>query len=315
MNTDCTVVFYHYIRDVARTSFPGTKGLSPAEFSAQLDWLESQMRIIDGPTFERAALGAERLPTETALLTFDDGFVDHYENAYPELKARGVGGMFFVSGATLDPQPMLLNVHKTHFLLSTLGAEQFGQDVADCLAAAGHRSSSPADAREGVYRYDEAPDVRAKRQLNYELPYEVADAVLDELFRRYLGDPVRFARALYLTPDMIAEMARGGMTFGYHTRTHRVLSRLPRAEQERELMDGVALIRRLTGQQAVPFCYPYGFSHTYDRDTLDVLSDAGYSVAFTTARRPASLPAASRYEVPRFDTRDLPKQPGAQVHA
>jgi peptidoglycan/xylan/chitin deacetylase (PgdA/CDA1 family) len=309
----CTVVFYHYVRDVERTRFPGIKALSTADFSAQLDWLAARFRIIDGPTFERAALGGMRLDEPTALLTFDDGFVDHYTSAFVEMRRRGMGGVFFVAGATLGDRPSLLNVHKTHFLLSALGAERFGAVVNARIEGV---TTSAVDAeREGIYRYDEAPDVRAKRLLNYELPYEVADRLLDELFREHLGDPEPFARELYLNAAMIAEMAREGMTFGYHTRSHPVLSRLSRRQQEAELIDGVALIRRLTGQRDVPFCYPYGFTHTYNQDTLDVLAQAGYSVAFNTVRAPARLPATSRYEVPRFDTRDVVQQHEAQVHA
>lgn len=309
----CTVVFYHYVRDVERTRYPGIKALSTSEFASQLDWLASRFRIIDGPEFERAALGGEPPAEPTALLTFDDGFVDHYVNAYPEMRRRHVGGIFFIAGATLDDPPTLLNVHKTHFLLSALGAERFGALVDGLLT--GVDMGAAGERRDGIYRYDEAPDVRAKRLLNYELPYDVADRVLDTLFREHVADPVAFARQLYLSADMIAEMARGGMTFGYHTRSHPVLSRLSRAQQEAELVDGVERIRSLTGQPSVPFCYPYGFPHTYNQDTLDVLAQAGYSIAFNTLREPAKLPAPSRYELPRFDTRDVVRRHEAQVHA
>ena len=311
--SSCTVVFYHYVRDVERTPYPGIKALSTSEFSAQLDWLAARFRIIDGPEFERAALDGHAVSGPTALLTFDDGFVDHYEHAFTEMRRRHVGGMFFVAGSTLGENPSLLNVHKTHFLLSALGAERFGALVETRLTG---RSAAPeSGGRDGIYRYDEAPDVRAKRLLNYELPYDMADRLLDDLFREHVGDPAAFARDLYLSADMIAEMAREGMTFGYHTRSHRVLSRLARAEQESELADGVAAIRRLTGQRTVPFCYPYGFTHTYNRDTLDVLAQAGYSIAFNTVREPARLPAPSRYEVPRFDTRDVMRHYEARLHA
>jgi peptidoglycan/xylan/chitin deacetylase (PgdA/CDA1 family) len=314
MTSACTVVFYHYVRDVERTQFPGIKALSTADFAAQLDWLQARFRIVDGATFERAALGQETLAGPTVLLTFDDGFVDHYENAYAELRRRGIGGIFFVAGAALDGAPSLLNVHKTHFLLSVLGADRFGREVEARLART-FVEHAGSGAREGIYRYDEAPDLRAKRLLNYELPYDVADRLLDDAFREHVGDPAVFARDLYVNADMIAEMADGGMTFGYHTRSHRVLSRLSRRDQEAELAGGAALIRRLTGQRTVPFCYPYGFTHTYNGDTLELLAQTGYSIAFNTVRQPAELPAPSRYELPRLDTRDVARQHEAEMHA
>jgi peptidoglycan/xylan/chitin deacetylase (PgdA/CDA1 family) len=310
----CTIVFYHYVRDVERTPFPEIKALSVAAFAAQLDWLQARFDIIDGATFERAVLTATPFDRPTALLTFDDGFVDHYENVFPILRARGLGGIFFVSGATQGPKPRLLNVHKTHFLLSRLGAARFSAAAADALAAAGVAAATPA-TREGIYRYDEAPDVRVKRILNYEAPYPVADAVLSSLFERHLGNSEEFARGLYLSAGQVREMAAGGMTFGFHTETHPVLARLSRDAQRAELGHGVGLIQELTGQPHVSFCYPYGFTHTYNADTLDVLAESGYSMAFNTVRRKAAIGVEPRYELPRFDTRDVARAPEVAAHA
>ena len=302
----CTIVFYHYVRDVERTPFPGVKALSVADFAAQLDWLQARFDLVDGPTFERAVVTGVGFGRPTALLTFDDGFVDHYEHVFPLLRSRGLGGIFFLAGATLGASPTLLNVHKTHFVLARLGAKRFAREVADALEAEGmpvpHGGSGE---REGVYRYDEAPDVWIKRILNYEAPYPVADRVLSTLFERHVGDSGVFARALYLSASQVREMARDGMTFGFHTRSHPVLSRLDHNEQRQELHGGPALIADLTGQDTVSFCYPYGFPHTYNTDTLHVLEEYGYSMAFNTLRCQALIGRAPRYELPRFDTRDV----------
>lgn len=304
--TGCTVVFYHYVRDVARTPFPGIRALGVDAFAAQLDWLQARFDVLDGATFEAAVASGRAFDRPTALLTFDDGFVDHYAHVFPILRERGLGGIFFVSGATLGSRPRLLNVHRTHFLLSALGAERFTEAVSAALEQAGIAGAPRAD-RDGVYRYDEAPDVRIKRILNYEAPYPVVDRVLSSLFERHLGDDGAFARSLYLSEAQIREMAAGGMTFGFHTETHPVLSRLDREAQARELRRGVGLVRDLTGQRAVSLCYPYGFPHTYNADTLDLLAACGYSMAFNTVRREARLGEEARYELPRFDTRDVPR--------
>jgi peptidoglycan/xylan/chitin deacetylase (PgdA/CDA1 family) len=196
-------------------------------------------------------------------------------------------------------------VHKPHFLLSHLGAERFTAAVADGLESAGMETGLGAGRRDGVYRYDEAPDVRVKRILNYEAPYDVAARVLSTLFERHIGDADAFARDLYLSPAQIREMASGGMTFGFHTETHPVLSRLDAEAQRRELQHGPQLIQALTGQRTCSFCYPYGHSHTYNTSTLRVLEECGYSMAFNTDRREIQVGRDARYELPRFDTRDV----------
>lgn len=295
------VVMYHYVRDAEQTVFPSLKALRRSEFAAQLDWLAATRRPVDYSAFERWNSAAH---DGTFLLTFDDGVIDHYVTAFPALRARGWGGVFFLAGGALADAPRMLNVHRTQFLLAALGAERFAEAVAaearpdDTGSALGHRRE--------VYRYDDAPDLAAKHRLNYEMPMAEADRVLATLFERHLGDEGAFARELYLTRDMIREMADAGMTFGFHTEAHPVLSRLDRQSQARETARGVGLIRELTGQRGVPFCYPYGHVHTYNADTLAVLDEAGYSVAFTTARRIARPGQDQRLEIPRIDTRDLP---------
>ncbi|MBM3777173.1 MAG: hypothetical protein FJW23_02895 [Acidimicrobiia bacterium] len=297
------VVMYHYVRDSGRTGFPALKALAVDDFVAQLDWLASACTPIGLDRFEQAA-ASDALPAGAALLTFDDGFVDHAETVWPLLRARGWSGVFFVSGAAVADPPRLLNVHKTQFLLARLGADRFAAEV---LSAAGRDLAAGLDRRAEVYRYDQAPDVAAKHLLNYELPADEATRVLSRLFARHIGDDTAFARSLYLSQDQIRAMAAGGMTFGFHTETHPVLSRLDAASQRREVERGVDLLRDLTGQRSVPFCYPYGHPHTYNADTLAALAAAGYSAAFTTTRRLARPESDPPFEIPRYDTRDIPR--------
>jgi peptidoglycan/xylan/chitin deacetylase (PgdA/CDA1 family) len=101
-------------------------------------------------------------------------------------------------------------------------------------------------------------------------------------------------------------MAAGGMSFGYHTRSHRMLARLSLNDQRTELADGVRWLRSLTGHRTVSFCYPWGGPGTYTGDTLRLLAETGYSVGFNTERRVADLGIDGRFELPRYDTRDLP---------
>jgi peptidoglycan/xylan/chitin deacetylase (PgdA/CDA1 family) len=263
--------------------------------------------VISLDVLERALDGEAVLPERAALLTFDDGFVDHYRTVCPMLRSRGVSGVFFVAEDTCGSSPRLLGVHKVQFLLAHMGATAFGRAVVERGRLSSERRGVAA-SREvfGADRWEQADDRRIKEVLHYELPFDEADALLDDLFAEYIGDASEFARDLYVSDAMVAEMAAAGMTFGYHTRTHRMLSRLGPRDQERELSAGVTWIRGLTGQSRVPFCYPWGGPNTYTADTLRILADAGYSSAFNTVRRTVDLVRDGRFELPRLDTRDLP---------
>lgn len=309
----CLVVMYHYVRDSRTTAFPDIRALAPALFRQQLDWLQANYTVVTQAELEAALAAGGTLPANAALLTFDDGFVDHFDTACPMLVERGLTGTFFLSQDACGPAPRLLNVHKTQFLLARLGAAEFSRAV-----LAESRLPRPAVDGPGVFGgdlWEQGDDRAVKHLLNYQLPFADADVILEALFDRHIGDAPTFARGLYLDDAMVREMARHGMTFGFHTRSHRMLSRLTAAEQAAEVGSGVEWIRGLTGQDTVPFCYPWGGRQTYTAETAGILRDAGYSVAFNTERRRLRLRADGRYELPRLDTRDLPPYTGGEPTA
>lgn len=304
MNAPCTAVMYHYVRDTQKTDYPAIKALSIADFERQLDWLQENFDVLHFPDFESAVQGKKTFSKPTALLTFDDGFIDHHTTVFPIFQRRGISGVFFVVDATLREEPLLLNVHKTHFLLAKLGAKAFEDAVKAELQ--NRKIAFDRSAREGIYRYDRKNDFDVKKLLNYELPFDVSDDLLENLFRHFIGDSVAFAKSLYLSPRKIREMAKAGMTFGPHTRSHRVLSRLSPEEQQEELQKGAGMIRELTGQTSIPFCYPYGHPHTYTQATQQILEETGHSVAFNTVRAPVRFGVDAPFALPRYDTKDLP---------
>ncbi len=300
----CAVAMYHYIRDTADTPFPTLNALSLADFDAQVAFLGETRRLIGFDEFE-AGLGGAVLPDETALLTFDDGVRDHLE-ILPRLVARGIRGAFFVSGDTLGSQPRMLNVHKVHVLVARLGADTLLERLIRALPAEHVPEKAAEPAAPELYRYDGLAARTVKRLLNYVLPMDVAAGVLSELFEAEFGSESAFARGFYLSEADIVSMSRAGQTFGFHTDTHPVLSRLSRDDQRRELERGPALIRDLTGQAHVPFCVPHGHLSSYNRDTVALLAELGYAASFTVVREVARFGTASRFEVPRLDTKDMP---------
>ncbi len=96
---------YHHLkyRDANASQVLRTWSVAPNEFAAQLDYF--QQRGFHTITFKQLVEffddGAP-LPTNPILLTFDDGWIDSYTVAFPELKKRGMVGNFFVPTQYLD---------------------------------------------------------------------------------------------------------------------------------------------------------------------------------------------------------------------
>jgi peptidoglycan/xylan/chitin deacetylase (PgdA/CDA1 family) len=79
--------------------------LVPSVFRGHLDWLQSQGKIVG---LGDALSGADALNSESNyVLTFDDGYADVFENAFPLLRDRGIPfTLYLTTGHIESRQPL-----------------------------------------------------------------------------------------------------------------------------------------------------------------------------------------------------------------
>ena len=65
------------------------------------EFREAGFRFIDVDDLRRHLSGSVPLPEKTVLLSFDDGYADNYNYAYPVLREEKVPGTFFVVSGTI----------------------------------------------------------------------------------------------------------------------------------------------------------------------------------------------------------------------
>src|SRR5690242_1598117 len=111
-----TIVRYEYVRDLQRSRFPRINALDLEQFRYQLGHIQSCHTVVTMEEVIWAVRGRADLPENAALLTFDDGFIDHYTSVFPLLEERGWQGCFFPSSQPIL-QHTVLDVHKLHFVL------------------------------------------------------------------------------------------------------------------------------------------------------------------------------------------------------
>ena len=108
---------YHYVRDLKNSKYPEIKGLDVSDFKNQINYLGNEYNIITMDQLIWAINGLVALPEKSLLLTFDDGYADHYEYVFPILKQYNIQGSFYPSAkAILEHE--VLDVNKIHFILA-----------------------------------------------------------------------------------------------------------------------------------------------------------------------------------------------------
>ncbi len=83
-------ICYHYLGDKGRYPYPGMVGITPEEFSSQINELSRYFEFISIKDIAECIEGKRTLPEKCAVLTFDDGLLEHYEKALPILDKHSI---------------------------------------------------------------------------------------------------------------------------------------------------------------------------------------------------------------------------------
>jgi peptidoglycan/xylan/chitin deacetylase (PgdA/CDA1 family) len=272
------VLGYHRVVEdfaaVARTEMPSML-TSTAMFERHLDCIgrrfqfvsvdEIGIRLASGTPFERPV----------AAVTFDDGYRDVYEHAYPVLKRKGIPAAVFVV-TDLIGRPFW----QVHDRLYHLVAKAFAiwddprRELSGLLRALHLPTAAITRTREAT----RTPLLTVSALLP-ELPIADVRQVMDTLEASVGNGFHDIPRTLGWAE--LEEMRRGGMTIGSHTKSHVSLpAESPNVIVE-ELEGSRQQLERGLGCPIAHFAYPGG---QFTRPIIDAVAKAGYQFAYTACQ-------------------------------
>lgn len=256
--------------------------LSVQQFERQLDWLEEHYRIValdEIGAVEGRANGNGSKPA--AAITFDDGYRDIYEYAFPILRRRGIpAGLFLITDLVGTGRVPLHD--RLYVLVSALWRKERKPPLA--LRRVLDDEGIPPPRVRGW----DVDALEVTRALLVQLEQHALRALLDALADRVRVDEAVWDNFRMLDWEMVEEMRAAGFTVGSHTRTHPTLPREPDDVLEEEIAGSRRVLERRLGAPAHTFAYPDG---RFDARVVRAVARAGYRYAFNTCRhRHAGLP-------------------------
>jgi peptidoglycan/xylan/chitin deacetylase (PgdA/CDA1 family) len=299
---------YHYVRPDSQ-GLPWLKYLSLADFRQQLDYFQERYDLITYQRFNEI-ISLCNPPKNALVLTFDDGFSDHYQFVFPELRKRGLWGIFYVPTGPYHTQ-RLLQVHRIHALHGSLGGARAYELLQAYLKPEMLVYQHKEDFRRLTYiRQDnDSASTAFKRILNYFVSQEHQKTLLDLLMLELTGNEVDLTSRWYMSVDNLRTMKDAGMLIGSHSVSHPVLSKLNESQQRAEIEDSFRFLQgELVESSMTTFCYPYGGFHSFSVATERILSEVGCQFAFNVEMRDVS-PYDIRMRpqaLPRYDCNQFP---------
>ena len=311
--SEILVLMYHHIHGPEAGHLAGLYGVEKETFRAQLRSINRSHPIISYPELAAGLEGRTNLPERCALITFDDGTIDHYRCAFPVLRQEGHTAVFFVITGAVT-QGTLTQVHMRHLLDRQLGKQELQKAFLEHYQASGGSLDDfdrfPQEVVRTAYRWDDPKTAAFKYAVNFGIPAKVRNRILRDLVCKHLQDFETLGRNFYLNWDQVAEMAEAGMTMGGHTHSHEALSLMEPEAMKTDLRRCKGELDQRLGHAATAFSYPYGKAQHFDQTVIDTLSQLGFTDSFANIQGINHFNAQGlepgRFHWRRIDPKDLP---------
>ena len=294
---------YHYVRPKNK-NFPA---LDIDDFKKQINLFKKKGRIIDNLEFNYIIKNNKFNKEPNFLLTFDDGYKDHYEYVFPYLKKKKITGNFYVP-TCIWKNKKSLDINKIHMILNKVNDHTkllnyiyslLGKDLESKFRSNFFLNKIVKN------RYDKFETILIKRFLQYLLPCKTRYKILNALFNKIVNiSEKEFIKNTYLTINQAKEMSKNNMHFGSHGESHVNFRLLSLNQQLLEITNSIKFMKK-NGivKNNLSLCYPWGeFNHNSKKLFNKILLDYGLTVLPGSINQNSKF---SKYFLPRYDANDF----------
>lgn len=288
------IIMYHNVKNYDQ-KLPYQNFLSIKKFKKQLKFFKDKYGLISNKNeiYKK---------NKKVLLTFDDGLKHHYEIA-KILKKKNILGIFFICTKPLIDK-IVLPVHKTHIILSSIKSSLALNYLTEMILKNKIILNNKFKIRfKDPYSHqnDELSKKIFKKIMNYLIDNEDKNIVLDSIIDKFKlkNKLVKY----YLNSKEIKMMHEMGMVIGSHGFSHNLLSKMKKKEQEKELESSKNMLENIIKDNVTFFCYPYGGSKSYNKNTLELLKKKKYMLSFDVNPKDVDFPIIKKnpFKIPRYD--------------
>ncbi len=268
-----SVLLYHR---VGNFNDPYNIVVSNENFKHQLIYIKDHYEIIrcDEPLRAKGK--------KTVALTFDDGYVDFYTNAYPLLCEYQIPATVFISTG---------NIGKDHeFWWDELEYIIFGDRLPEYFDICGKKIDTKA--------YDSRKKLLLKiRKLLLDKSFRDRDLIMNEIWNQ--AGQVRICRDGNRTmkKQEIEEIAKNPLiTIGAHTVSHSICSNENGIDLIDQIRESKETLEDIINREVNMFSYPNG---EFDEKSVETVRELGFMRAFTCVHA-CVCDENKEYEIPRF---------------
>jgi len=238
---------------------PTLVSASVSNFKKQMEYLSRNYNVISIDQFY-SKIGSPK--KNSVIITFDDGYIDNYTNAYPILKKYNLPATIYLSTNAVDNKEILW-WDKVSFMIKNTKESS--------LILPGH------------VNYDLKNKGKALRRIARDLKElkEEKKLMLIADMEKILKVKVKRAKNLFLSWNQINEMKKNNISFGAHTVSHPILTNISSKKAEMEIVNSKKLIEKKIKSKVIHFSYPNGHVSDFNNHIISILKKNNFNTSVT----------------------------------
>jgi peptidoglycan/xylan/chitin deacetylase (PgdA/CDA1 family) len=254
--------------------------VTSVSFTMQMRYLKKRYNVIPLAEMIGSLRNGCIIQSNTCVITFDDGWRDTYDHAFPILKKYDLPATVFIVSDYVGTDRWFWPDKLSYLLTKYLASEEHKKPpsiIAQTLERSGIlKMLSSAELSPG-----EKIDMVIERMKH--LPAERNKVLFDlELF---LYDTEEATDRQMLSWNEVDEMCRSKVTFGSHTKSHAILTEISKDEVAREVVESQVAIEEHLSTPCSTFCYPNG---DFNNEIQEIVR-SHYDCAVTTQKGTVKL--------------------------
>ncbi len=287
----CIVLLYHRVIDLDFD--PQLLAVSKENFNTHLKIINSDYNCLTINEFHEYLDSGKKIPKNSIVLSFDDGYQDNYLHALPLLEKHNSQALFYITTGTIDKN------------------SEFWWDEVERIMFSGQVPKQVYIKWTGFEFSLQSWNSKIRDELyNNVLPYlrnisvEARVNYIEDL--REIFYQINTARETHL-PMSLEELKKFASSksavIGAHTVNHPSLAHLTYEDQFIEIQQSVQFLSENLNQKIVDFSYPFGTTSNYNADTIAICKKVG--LKYVAANFPKMVDKRSdKFQFPRFLVRN-----------
>ncbi len=277
------ILMYHDIRDLKYTKFKNRylmrSFLRRNTFEDHLKKIKKEFNVISLEELKFLFKYNSKISKPIAVLTFDDGLIDHY-NVAELLLNYELPGAFFIPTKCLK-QNFVIHTHKIQFILNSNNHQAIIKDIFK------YAKWNQVEQNSVWEQYSQSRWKNNWWTKEYvfitnflrKFPSPIKYSICNYLFEKYVKcSEEELSKDLYMNLKQVKELKSNGFTIGGHGHSSLEFSELTNHEQQVEIKNNYQFLKSIN-ENIKTISYPNG---SYNENSLMLLGKNKFDLAFIT---------------------------------